>query len=126
MDQRAQRNNTPATCRTIAPRINVGTNGGGNQNGNTSRGFISRRVYPEPSAQRSGDSAFTTVTQTASATPLPYTLGGVRFLIDDLEVPFSLSRRTKSTLRARQFERRFAPSAGDYTGRIGDLWRCAD
>lgn len=34
-----------------------------------------------------GDSAFTTVTQTASATPLPYTLGGVRFLIDDLEVP---------------------------------------
>lgn len=34
-----------------------------------------------------GDQAFTTVTLTAPATPLPTQLGGVRFLIDDLEVP---------------------------------------
>lgn len=34
-----------------------------------------------------GDQPFTTVTLTAPATPLPTQLGGVRFLIDDLEVP---------------------------------------
>lgn len=34
-----------------------------------------------------GDASFTTVTQTASSVPLPTFLGGVRFLIDDQEVP---------------------------------------
>lgn len=50
-----------------------------------------------------GDQAFTTVTQTASSTPLPMALGGVRFLIDDQEVPLFFVSPTQINFYAPEY-----------------------
>jgi uncharacterized protein (TIGR03437 family) len=69
------------------PCDQCGNNGGGNRMATRHAASFRGDLAPGTIGAAFGDAPFTTVTQTASSTPLPTLLGGVRFLIDDQEVP---------------------------------------